>query len=216
MVGADGQLAVAAVHEHREAHDPGAAEVGDGVEGGADGAPGVQDVVDEDDHPVVEAAGGQLGGQQRAGGVPAQVVAVHRDVEGAGGDLGAVGVGDAAREALGEGHPAGGDAQQHEVRGALVRLEQLVGDAGQRAVDVGGLQQGPRARRGLGGAGRGGSWGAAGSRRHVRDLLLRLTGRFLKGRRSPVRLHERPRHIVSRSTGHSPQRKRTQQGGPAS
>ena len=56
VVGADRQLAVAAVDEDREPHGARAAEVGEGVERGADGAPGVEDVVDEDDHLVVDPA----------------------------------------------------------------------------------------------------------------------------------------------------------------
>src|SRR5690606_322393 len=81
VVRADGQLAVPAVDEDGEL-DPGrAAEVVDRVEGGADRAPGVEDVVDEDDGGAVDPAGGQLGAEQGAGGLGAQVVAVHRDVE---------------------------------------------------------------------------------------------------------------------------------------
>ena len=55
-VGADRQLAVAAVDEDGEADGARAAVIGQRVEGGADGAAGVEDVVDEDD-----GAAGDLG-----------------------------------------------------------------------------------------------------------------------------------------------------------
>ena len=57
VVGADGQLAVTAVDQHREAHGGGPAEVGERVEGRPDGAPGEEHVVDEDDDLAVDAAG---------------------------------------------------------------------------------------------------------------------------------------------------------------
>ena len=53
-VGADRQLAVAAVDEHGELHGAGPAVLGDGVEGGAHGAAGEQHVVDEHDGGAVE------------------------------------------------------------------------------------------------------------------------------------------------------------------
>ena len=49
VVGPDGQLAVAAVHEDRELHGRRPPVVEQGVDGGADGAPRVEHVVDEDD-----------------------------------------------------------------------------------------------------------------------------------------------------------------------
>ena len=76
--------------------------------------------------------------------------------------------------------PRGRDAEQDEVGGALVALQQLVGDPGQRPGDVVGVEDG---------AGRSGARGPRGSRRPAGapqgpDLLLRLTGRLVKGCRS--------------------------------
>ena len=83
VVGADGQLAVPAVHEHGELDARRAAEVDELVEGGADGAPGEEHVVHEhhgapvDREEDVGALGDGLGGEAR------EVVPVERDVEGA-------------------------------------------------------------------------------------------------------------------------------------
>ena len=54
VVGADRQLAVAAVAEHRELHPLGAAVVEQRVDRGAHGAAGEEHVVDEDDGAPVE------------------------------------------------------------------------------------------------------------------------------------------------------------------
>ena len=60
VVGADRELAVAAVDEDGEPHRGGTPVVGEGVERGADGAPAVEDVVDEDDGLAVDARVGDL------------------------------------------------------------------------------------------------------------------------------------------------------------
>src|SRR5262245_12939111 len=54
VVGANGQLPVAAVDEHGELHHLGAAEVDHGVERGADRASGEEDIVHEDDALVLD------------------------------------------------------------------------------------------------------------------------------------------------------------------
>ena len=70
-----------AVDEDGQPHGAGPAEVGERVERGADGAPGEQHVVDEDDDAVVDAGRRDVGVLDGADRLPAQVVAVHRDVE---------------------------------------------------------------------------------------------------------------------------------------
>ena len=84
-VGADRQLAMAAVDQHGEAHRARPAEVVQGVERRADGAARVEDVVDQHDGLAVDPAGRHAGRARRAGRLIRQVVAVHRDVEGADG-----------------------------------------------------------------------------------------------------------------------------------
>ena len=54
VVGLHRQLAAAAIEQHRQLHPRRPAEVEDLVERGADGAAGVEDVVDQDDVLVVD------------------------------------------------------------------------------------------------------------------------------------------------------------------
>ena len=146
MVGADRQFPVAAVNQDGEADDPRTAEVDQGVQGGADGAARVEDVVDEHNNLVVDPGARQLGGVRRARGLVREVVAEHRDVELAddrGGVDGGVGGGDLGGEADGEGIAPARDAQQDEVLGALVGLENFMGDTSKRAVNVSLVEDNP-------------------------------------------------------------------------
>ena len=77
-----------------------------------------------------------------AGRVLAQVVAIHRDVERAERHLGALDLGDPLGDPAGEVDAAGGDAEEDESLGALVALEDLVGDAGEGPGDVTGVENG--------------------------------------------------------------------------
>ena len=131
VVGADGQLAVAAVHEHGELDARRAAEVDELVEGGADGAAGEEHVVHEHHRAAVDreedvgALGDRLGGQAR------EVVAVERDVEGAHRGLRPRRLGDEPGEPPGERHAAAADAHEGEALRVRVALEDLVRDAGE-------------------------------------------------------------------------------------
>ena len=138
VVGADRQLAVAAVDQHGEPHGAGPAEVGERVERGADRCGRRTARRRRGRRPCRRCRRpGCRSCAMRAGRLPAQVVAVHRDVERA----------DrrprrprprrspaASRRASGD--AAGGDAEQHQAVGALVALEDLVGDAAQGPGDV--------------------------------------------------------------------------------
>src|SRR6187402_2175122 len=132
VVGPDRQLAVTPVDEYGQPHGARTTEVGQGVEGGPDGAPGVEHVVDEHDDLVVDTARRDRGVHRRPGGLVAQVVAVHRDVEAPDGHLGALDLTDQVGETVGQLDAAAGDAEQDEVVGTLVVLEDLVRDATQR------------------------------------------------------------------------------------
>src|SRR5687768_9680874 len=109
VVGLDGQLAVAAVHEHRQSDVGGSAEVGDGLEGGADAAAGVDDVVHQERGHAVHVEV-QVGGADKGPGADfGEVIAVEGDVQHAAVD------GDAAApqlgaQAVGEGFAPGQDA----------------------------------------------------------------------------------------------------------
>ena len=76
VVGADRQLAVAAVDQHGQPDGAGPAEVAEGVQRGPHGTAGEQHVVDQHHHGVVD-ADRQPAAADRPGGVAAQVVAVH-------------------------------------------------------------------------------------------------------------------------------------------
>lgn len=139
-----------AVHEDGQAHGGGAAQVGDRVEGGPDGAAGEEDVVHEHDDGAVEGDLGQAGGHRGAGRAAAEVVPVERHVhlaDGGGGVEGRLDAGQQGAEPPGQGGPAARDPHQDETLGALVGLEDLVGDPGQRPVDLGRGQHGPGSTR---------------------------------------------------------------------
>jgi hypothetical protein len=130
---------VATVDQHGQLDGPRPAEVGQGVQGGPDRPPGVEDVVDQDDDLAgqVERQLGVVGGLGRPG---ADVVAVHGDVKGARRDLPPLDLAQLGRQPPGQGHPASVDADHHQPVGALVPLDDLVGDPDQRPLDVGGVQ----------------------------------------------------------------------------
>ena len=80
-----GQLTVAAVHQHRQPDRAGSTEIAQGVQCGAYRAAGVQHVVDQHHHAVVD-LDRQYGAADGAGRMSAKVVAIHRDVQGADGN----------------------------------------------------------------------------------------------------------------------------------
>jgi len=120
---------VAPVDEDRHLHRAGAAELGEGVEGGADGAAGEEHVVDEDDDLPAD-VDGDLGGPERLDRPEADVVAVEGDVERAHGHGHALEALDGLGQAVGDGDAPGVEADEHDVVGAVVALDDLVGDAG--------------------------------------------------------------------------------------
>ena len=143
-VGPDRQLAVAAVDQHGELDRAGAADLVEGVERGADRTAGEQHVVDQHDDLVVDVVG-DVGVLERAGRLEPQVVAEHRDVERSGGDVAALDLGHPLGDPAGEVHTAGRYAEQHDIGRVTIALEDLVGDAGQRAGDVLVVQDGASA-----------------------------------------------------------------------
>jgi hypothetical protein len=122
---------VAAVDQRGELDRSRAAEVVQGIEGRAYGAAGVQDVVDQHHDAVVDAFGWQLGTAEGSRGPHAQVVAVHRDVEGALRDRVPLDLLDAAGEALGERDPSCRDSEEDDVPATFGALKNLVSDPGQ-------------------------------------------------------------------------------------
>ena len=146
VVGADRQLAVAAVGEHGELHPLRAPVVEEGVDRRPDGAPGEQHVVDEDDGAPVEvevevrAVDDRLG----AGLAAVEVVAVEGDVEVAERHLGAGELADQGVQAAGEDGAAGVDPDQRDGRlGAGVLLDDLVRDPHERAAQIVAIEDNP-------------------------------------------------------------------------
>ena len=135
VVGADRQLAVAAVGQHGELHARGAPVVEQRLDRRAHRAAGVEHVVDEHDRVVLEPEAQVRRvdrGVDRPGG---HVVAVERDVDVAERDLLVQQVADEPVQAGGEVRAAAVDA--HEGDGAaVVLLDHLVRDAHERTADV--------------------------------------------------------------------------------
>ena len=131
VVGADGEFAVAPVNHHRQLYLGGAAEIVEGVQGGADGAPGVQHIVHQHEAAVLDAYR-EVGAVQADFGALAlaQVVAVEVDVQRTYRHGGALVFGEESGEAVGQRHAAAVDAHQQQAAGAAVALQDFVGDAG--------------------------------------------------------------------------------------
>src|SRR5690606_15845806 len=140
-VGADGELAEAAVDEGEEADGGGPAEVHHGVERGARGAPGVDDVVDEDEAAGVDVERDVRRLDDGRAGRLAEVFPVERGVEDAEGEADALEGLALGAEPAGEEHPARLHPDEGEALGRLGLvvevLDDLAGEAGERAVDVG-------------------------------------------------------------------------------
>ncbi len=134
VVGADRQLAVAAVDENRQLDRARAPVVHDRVHRRADRAPGEQHVVDEDDVLALDVER-DVGAVHLRREPDGEVVSVEADVERSDAHLGSLDLADLGRERLGEHGSAGDDADEREVARALVRLENLVRDARDGARD---------------------------------------------------------------------------------
>lgn len=137
VVRADGEFAVAAVHENGELNAVGSAEGSDGVHGGADAAAGVEDVVGEDDGTAGK-IGGEAGGYNRSPARAAmEIVAVHGNIHGTGFDGAAGELGDGGTEAAGDRCATGGDADQGDTGEVRMSFNDLVGNAAEGARDGG-------------------------------------------------------------------------------
>ena len=135
MSGWIGKFPPAAVDEHAEEDPLGAAEVGELVEGGADGPAGVEDVVHDDDGAAVERAGQVRLPDHGADADGLEVVAIEGDVELAARHLHAFGRLDQASEPLGELDAPALDADKQEALRSLASLDDFNGHARQGARD---------------------------------------------------------------------------------
>ncbi len=136
VVGADGQLAMAAVDQDGQADGPRPPEVDQGIHRAANGSAGIQHVVDEDDRGAVEVEGqvralddGLLGDQR-------EVVAVEGDVECADGDAHALVFLDRVSDPPRERYAAPLDADEGQVLRTRLLLDDLVGDPDDSSPDL--------------------------------------------------------------------------------
>jgi hypothetical protein len=139
VVGADGQFTVATVYQDGEPDNARAAQVYEGVEGGADGPARVEDVVDEHHDFVVDARCRELGGKRSPGRLALEIVTEHGDVQLAGNVFGLhTGIGGRyfGGKAAGQRIAAARNAQQNKILGSLVRLENFMGYTSEGAVNV--------------------------------------------------------------------------------
>src|SRR5581483_6180889 len=152
VVGADRQLAVAAVGEDGELYARRPAVLEQRVDRGADRATRVEDVVDEDDGAPLELeveprlAHDRLRPLRRARATHVDVVAVEGDVELAERELDAGALLDHRADALGERDAAGVDPYECDRVEVVVVLDDLVRDAAERAGDGFGVEQDLRRR----------------------------------------------------------------------
>ncbi len=136
----DRQLAVAAIDDHRQADRRRPAVVGQGIEGSAHRPPGEQHVVDEHHRAAADLRHG-VGALDDGGvGQRRQVVAVEGDVERADWQAHPFVLLDQARQSPRQRDAAAADAHQDEILRSAVALHDFVGNAGQRAAQVIGIQ----------------------------------------------------------------------------
>src|SRR6266851_572699 len=143
VIGTDRQLAVAAIDEHRQLDGPRASEVHQRIHRGSSRPPVVDDIVHEHDDLAVDVRHVRLSAVRGHAEVP--VVAVLADVERTHRDRRPFELHQAVRQPACEVVPLGHDADQNQVAGAAIALEDLVRDPRQRAADLirihhGGLQ----------------------------------------------------------------------------
>ncbi len=147
VVGADRQLAVAAVDEDRQLHARRPAILEQRVDRGADRAAGEEDVVDEDDRLPFErevelgAADDGLRMKRRPTAAHEHVVAVEGDVDRADRDLDTRALLDERAQAVRDRDAAGVDADERELIEIGIALDQLVRDPGEGALDGCGVEK---------------------------------------------------------------------------
>jgi hypothetical protein len=131
---------VAAVDEAGKLHARRPAVLEEGLDGGADGAPRREDVVDEDArHPLereveLRRAHDRLRVSRRLAVPHDDVVAMERDVDRAERDFGAAEIGNVTPNALCERNAPGVDADKSRALEVAVAFDDLVGDARDRPV----------------------------------------------------------------------------------
>ena len=131
----DRKLAVAAVDQHQQLHARRASVVEQRIQGGANGAAGVQDVVHQDDVLAGDRERDFRGIHHGLAGNGGQVIAVQSDIQDADRDLAVLEGLDSVRQALRHGHAAAANADKGQAVQILCFLENFVRQPDQGAFD---------------------------------------------------------------------------------
>src|SRR5262249_12452475 len=126
-VGLNGQLATAPVYKYGQGDSPWPAEIGELVEGGANGSAGVEHVVHDDDALAVDVDRNLRLADDRTRADGLEIVAVERDVQRTAGDVGLLALADRGDDLRRELDAAALNADDHEIVGPLVQFNDLVG-----------------------------------------------------------------------------------------
>src|SRR3990170_1174977 len=140
IIRADGKLPVPTIDQNRQLDILGAAEVDQGVHRRPYRTSREQNVVHEDDFLLVDRKRDFRAFQPRLVSCARQVVPVERDVHVAGRNLQPLDGPDFLPDELRQRHTAGHDADQNEILGSLVFLQDLVGQAGEAPLHSLGVQ----------------------------------------------------------------------------
>ena len=132
----DGHFAVAAIDQDAERNALRTTEIKESIHGGADGASGIKNVIDEDEVHAVYAERDMGGLQNGLRGDLGQIIAIEGDVEGADGNIDAINATHGPCNALREGHAAATDSDEGEISSASAFFDNLVSKALQRAVNL--------------------------------------------------------------------------------
>jgi hypothetical protein len=144
-IGADRQLAMAAIDQDGELDLAWPAEIVQGIHRGANRSSAEEDVVDEHDGLAGDVEGNNGGLDIRRGAL-IEVVTMHADIEAADRDRMFPNIGEYFGEALGEGNAAALDSDQDDIGARLVALGNFVGHPyqspanGGRIQDLGGVR----------------------------------------------------------------------------
>src|ERR1700674_1735244 len=141
VLGLDGHFTVAAFDQDAEGNALRPAEIKKAVHGGADGAAGIKDVIDQDEVHVIDAERNVRRAQNSLGRNLGKVVAIESYVEDAHGNIHAVDSAHGLGNPLRQRHAPPDDPDQRQVFRSAAFLHDFMGQSLQRAVDFRGRHQ---------------------------------------------------------------------------
>ena len=125
-LGFDRHFAMTAIDQDAQGDAAGAAEIEEAIHGCANGTPGVEDVVDEDEVHAINSEGDVRGLQDCLRRDFGEVVAVEGDVERADRDIDAINATHGPCDAFCEGHTTAANADERKVAGAATFFDDLM------------------------------------------------------------------------------------------